>query len=82
MAHVHGVKKTVSDTAKTMAVKMAASTPHPAQPRTTKAIATGIAAGAGKSTLKAVLTHPATLIGIGFALGYLTYRSLATHDED
>lgn len=32
------------------------------------------AAAAGKSTLKKVLTHPITLIGVGFALGYLAYK--------
>ena len=34
----------------------------------------GVAATAGKSTLKKILTHPVTLIGFGFALGYLAYK--------
>lgn len=39
-----------------------------------KSAATGVVASAGKRTLKKVLSHPITLIGIGFALGYLAYK--------
>ena len=31
-------------------------------------------AAAGKSTLKKILSHPITLVGFGFALGYLVYK--------
>jgi hypothetical protein len=48
--------------------------------------AAGVTATAGKSTLKKILTHPVTLIGFGFALGYLTYKYrkdiLSRHHED
>ncbi len=33
---------------------------------------------ADKTTLKTIVSHPTTLIGIGFALGYLTYRFLSS----
>lgn len=36
--------------------------------------AAGLAATAKTSAFKKILTHPATLIGIGFALGYLTFK--------
>jgi len=35
---------------------------------------TGVAIVTGKHTLKKVLTHPVTLVGFGFALGYLVYK--------
>jgi len=37
--------------------------------------AASVAASAGKTTLKKVLRHPVTLIGIGIALGYLVYKT-------
>jgi hypothetical protein len=41
-----------------------------------KGVAYGLAAsaGAGKRVLKKVLTHPVTLIGLGFLVGYLAHK--------
>ena len=81
MAHVHGVKtaQAVTEasgagTAKMMASamsdmgKMGEGMTHSGMEYA------GAAATAGKSTLKKILTHPITLIGFGFALGYLVYK--------
>jgi hypothetical protein len=57
-------------------------------PAMTKGMAYGVAAtagaGAGQHLLKKVLTHPVTLIGIGFLVGYLAHiyrKSLITSPE-
>lgn len=83
MAHVHGAKtaKAVTEAAGAGASKMMESAMagmgqmgegmmHSAMVGATA----GVAATAGKSSLKKILTHPVTLIGIGFALGYLAYK--------
>ncbi|MCD2450600.1 hypothetical protein GO003_009380 [Methylicorpusculum oleiharenae] len=83
MAHVQGAKIATgtADAAKKMSSsmmadmgKMGLSVKQPMAHGVSKSIAAGTAAAAGKSTLKKVLTHPVTLIGIGFALGYLVYK--------
>ncbi|WAR45633.1 hypothetical protein [Methylomonas rapida] len=73
MAHVHGAKAVADAGAKMMDAamgKMGETMAHP--------IMTGVVAGAvattKKSTLKKILTHPITLIGLGFALGYTAYK--------
>ena len=47
-------------------------------PGMTKGVAYGVAAsagaGAGKSVLRKVFTHPVTLIGLGFVVGYLVHK--------
>ncbi|MDO8940248.1 MAG: hypothetical protein Q7U98_13935 [Methylicorpusculum sp.] len=81
MAHVHGAKITqgTAEAAKMMSSsmadmgKMGMAAKQPMAHGVSKTIAAGTAA-AGKSTLKKVLTHPVTLIGLGFALGYLVYK--------
>lgn len=81
MTHVHGANKMT--TATMTAVKKASSAmQHPMNHQTGKAVAAGIAANAGKTTIKAILSHPATLIGIGFAVGYLTYRFLSSPESE
>lgn len=55
-------------------------------PGMTKGVAYGVAvsAGAGKSVFRRIFTHPATLIGIGFVVGYLAHKyrkSLVTSSE-
>lgn len=82
MAHVHGAKiaQGTAKAAKMMSSsmadmgKMGMAAKQPMAHGISKTIATGTAAAAGKSTLKKVLTHPVTLIGLGFALGYWVYK--------
>jgi CheY-specific phosphatase CheX len=83
MAHVHGAKIATgtAETAKKMSSsmmegmgQMGLAVKQPMAHGVSKSIAAGSAAAAGKSTLKKVLTHPVTLIGLGFVLGYLVYK--------
>ncbi len=83
MAHVQGAKtaKAVTEAAGAGAAKMMESAMsgmgQMGEGMTHAAMggaAAGVAATAGKNTLKKILTHPITLIGIGFALGYLAYK--------
>lgn len=83
MAHIHGAKATKAITEATSASaakmmesamegmgKMGEAMTHSGMGLT----AAGVTATAGKSTIKKILTHPITLIGFGFALGYLVYK--------
>ncbi|GAB4254814.1 MAG: hypothetical protein Kow0065_02300 [Methylomicrobium sp.] len=81
MAHVHGAKK-MTNAVKTVAEQASMPMQHSMNHQAGKALTAGLAASAGKSTVKAILTHPVTLIGIGFALGYLTYRFLTQPEEE
>lgn len=82
MAHVHGPKIATgtAEAAKKMSSsmadmgKMGLAIKQPMAHGVSHSIAAGTAAAAGKSTLKKVLTHPVTLIGLGFVLGYLVYK--------
>ena len=91
MAHVHGAKAAtgaakVMDSAMEGIEKMGGGMMQSMNPGASECIVAGVAATAGKSTLKKVLTHPVTLIGFGFVLGYLAYKYrkeiLSTHEED
>lgn len=81
MTHVHGANK-MTTAAMTAAQNAGAAMHHPMNHQAGKALAAGIAANAGKTTIKAILTHPVTLIGIGFAVGYLTYRFLSSSERE
>lgn len=81
MTHVHGANK-MTNAAMTAAQKAGSVIQHPMNHQAGKAVAAGIAANAGKTTIKAFLSHPATLIGIGFAVGYLTYRFLSSQERE
>jgi len=84
MAHVHGTKAVADAATKTMDSAMAGMSKmgesmmkpmaHNMMTGAGKGAMAGMAATAGKSTLKKVLTHPVTLIGFGFVLGYLAYK--------
>ena len=87
MAHVHGAKAATGaakmiDSAMEgmekmgggMMQPMGGGMMHSMNPGASECIVAGVAATAGKSTLKKVLTHPVTLIGFGFVLGYLAYK--------
>ena len=102
MAHVHGAKAATgaAGAAKMMDSAMAGMEKmggammqpmhegmmHAMKPGASEGIAAGVAVTAGNSTLKKILTHPVTLIGFGFALGYLAYKYrkeiISTSEED
>jgi uncharacterized membrane protein YebE (DUF533 family) len=58
----------------TMTHSMSQPMAHSMMKNAGKGAVAGVAATAGKSTLTKVLTHPVTLIGFGFVLGYLAYK--------
>lgn len=73
MAHVHGAKAAVETGAKMMDAAMSKMGETMSHPIMTGAVA-GAVATAKQSTLKKILTHPLTLLGAGFALGYMAYK--------
>ncbi|MGY6278348.1 hypothetical protein [Methylomonas sp. MgM2] len=82
MAHIHGAKtaKAATEAMGSGAMKMMNGAMSDMGKMTEathsvmKSAAAGAAASAGKTTIKKVLTHPATLIGFGIVLGYLAYK--------
>jgi len=73
MAHVHGAKAAVETGAKMMDAAMGKIGESMTHPMVTGAVA-GAVATAKTSALKKILTHPLTLLGAGFALGYIAYK--------
>lgn len=73
MAHVHGAKAVADAGAKMMDAAMGKMGETMVHPMVTGVVA-GAVATAKQSTLKKILTHPITLIGLGFALGYTAYK--------
>lgn len=89
MAHVHGANaakaaagaKKIMDSAMSGMSKMGEGMAHSGMGKMGETVvhsamggAAGLAATAKTSTVKKILTHPVTLIGIGFALGYLAFK--------
>ncbi|WKJ92157.1 hypothetical protein QZJ86_08450 [Methylomonas montana] len=73
MAHVHGAKAVADAGAKMMDTAMSKMSETMTHPMMTGAVA-GAVATAKTSALKKILTHPITLLGAGFALGYFAYK--------
>lgn len=81
MAHVHGAhKKTAA--IMTAIEKTGSAIKHSKNHQAGKTLAAGLAAGACKATLKTIASHPATLLGIGFAFGFLTYWLLSSPENE
>lgn len=90
MAHVHGANaakaaaeaKKIMDSAMSGMSKMGEGMAHSGMGKMGETVvhsamggaAAGLATTAKTSTVKKILTHPVTLIGIGFALGYLAFK--------